>query len=254
MVRKIIAAAVFVLALTTTPLFAQAPAASGAPPPAPPPKPWSGNVSFGLSLTNGNKDTTNFNLGFEAKYDPKTKNVFKTSGLFLYGKTGDELSAEQYGLTLRDEYSFNPRAFVFGDLRYLHDHFKGISYLYSPSAGIGYKVIDVPTTALSVSVGAGGVWEKDIGFDVQASGALTFDEKFTHKLTKTATAGQAFSGLWKTSDMGDALYAFGVNLAASITSQAQLKVEMLDTYKAKPPDPKMKSNDIALVMGVVYKF
>jgi len=230
------------------PLMAQTPAA------APPPGPISGNVSIGLALTNGNKDTTTFNGGYEFKYDPKTKNVFKSAGLLLYGKSDGEKTAEQFGLTFRDEYALTPRAFVYGDFRYLHDRFKGIEYLLSPTGGAGYRVVNLPATSLVVSAGLGAVSEKDYGFDLHTTGAVTFDEKLTQKLTSTATAGQSFAALWKTSDFGDALYAFRVNLAAGITSQAELKVELIDTYKNKPPDPALQKNDVTLIMGLVYKF
>ncbi len=123
----------------------------------------------------------------------------------------------------------------------------------APTAGIGYKVVDLPATALAVSAGGGGVWEKDYGFDTASSGALTFDEKFTHKLTATATVGQTFLALWKTSDFEDALYTFGVTFAAAITKQAQLKAQLLDTYKNKPQDVTLQKNDISLIVGVVYK-
>ena len=238
-----------VLLALALPLMAQTPAA-----PAEAPKPTSGNVNVGLALASGNTDTSTFTAGYEVKYDPKTKNVFKSTGLFLYGQTEGEKTAEQYGLTFRDEYALTPRAFVYGDFRYLHDRFKGISYLLSPTAGAGYKVVDLPSTQLALSAGAGLVTEKDYGFDLTTSGAVTFDEKFSHKLTATATAGQTVSGLWKTSDFGDALYGFGVNLTASITSLAQLKLELLDTYKTKPPDPALEKNDVLFIMSVVFKF
>jgi len=249
-VRTSISAALITLLLGAVPLMAQ-PAAA---PDAKPPEPTTGNVSLGLALTSGNKDTTTFNAGYELKYDPKTKNVFKSSGLFLYGKSDGEVTAEQYGLTFRDEYAVGPRAFVFGDFRYLHDKFKGIDYLLSPTGGVGYKVVDMPKTSLDVSGGLGFVSEKDTGFDLHTSGAVTFDQKLTHKLTSTATLGQTFAALWKTSDFSDALYGFGVSLAAAITGQAQLKVELRDTYKNKPPDPTLQKNDITLIMGAVYKF
>jgi putative salt-induced outer membrane protein len=230
----------------------QAPVAP--PAPAPPPPVWTGSVNFGLALTQGNSDTVNANGGFDVKYDPKTRHVFKTSGLFLYGETGGEATAEQYALTVRDEYSLNARTFVFGDVRYLHDKFKGISYLVAPTGGIGYKVADLPDTKLAVSVGGGGVWEKDYGFDRNSNAALTFDEKFTHKLTATATVGQSFLALWKTNDFADALYTFGANFAVAINKRAQLKVELLDTYKNKPQDTTLKKNDLSLIVGVVFKF
>jgi putative salt-induced outer membrane protein YdiY len=213
-----------------------------------------GSVNFGLALTAGNSDTLNANGGFEAKYDSKTKNAFKTAGLFLYGENQGAKTAEQYALTVRDEYALNGRAFIFGDFRYLHDKFKGISYLVVPTGGIGYKLADLPDTTFAVAIGAGGMWEKDYGFDTTSGGALTFDEKFKQKLTPTATVGQSFLGLWKTNDFADALYTFGANVAVAINKKAQLKVELLDTYKNRPQDVTLKKNDLSLIVGVVYKF
>ena len=104
-------------------------------------------------------DTVTFNGSYEVKFDPKTRNVVKSNGLFLYGKTNGTLSTEQYGLLIRDEYSLGPRTFVFGELRYLHDRFKGISYLLSPTVGAGYKVVDEKNMTLSLSAGVGAVSE-----------------------------------------------------------------------------------------------
>lgn len=251
--RQFVVLAGVVAALLVAPpvsVMAQAPAAA----PAPAPPDWTGSVNFGLALTAGNNDTLNANGGFDAKYDPKTKNVFKTAGLFLYGETEGEKTAEQYVLTFRDEYALNSRVFVFGDFRYLHDRFKGISYMVAPTGGIGYKVLDLPATTIGVGLGGGGVWEKDYGFETNSSGALTFDEKFTHKLTATATVGQSFLALWKTNDFEDALYTFGANLAVAINKRVQLKVEVLDTYKNKLQDTALQKNDVSLIVGVVYKF
>lgn len=242
-----------IVAFSTTLLLAAA-AFAQTPPPAPPPGPLTGNVSIGLALTSGNKDTSTFNASYEVTHDPKTKNVVKSSGLFLRGKSDGALTAEQLALVGRDEYTISKRTFTFGELRYLHDKFKEISYLLSPTAGVGYRFIDTAPTVLSASAGVGGVWEKNPGNDVHASGAVTAEEKFSHKLSPTATVTEAVSALWKTSDFADALYTFGGGLAVSIVSKAQLKVELLDTYKNRPPNPTVRKNDVAIVMGVVYKF
>jgi putative salt-induced outer membrane protein len=223
--------------------------------PATAPKPaTTGNVSAGLALTSGNKDTSTFNAGFEVVHDPKTRNVFKTSGLLLRGSSDGAVTAEQYGVSARDEHTIATRTFVYGDMRYLHDKFKGISYLLSPTAGLGHRVVDTAGTTVALSAGVGGIWEKDAGIGLHTSGAVTADEKLTHKISTTATATQNVSALWKTGDLSDALYTFGGSLAATIVARAQLKVEVLDTYKNKPPGPTLKKNDVALLMGVVYKF
>jgi putative salt-induced outer membrane protein len=246
-VRKSLIVLALASGLSAAPARAQAPAE-------PPPPAVTGNISFGLGVTSGNKDTTNFNAGYDFKYDPKAKNVVKSAGLFLYGKTDGDLTNEQYALTARDEYSLTPRAFVFGEMRYLHDRFKGIQYLVSPTGGAGYKLVDDKATALSVSGGLGGIWEKDYGVDLETDGAVTADEKFTRKLSASAEVGQSFAALWNIGDFGDALYSFRASLTAAVVGKAQIKLELLDTYKTRPPQPDLTSNDVTFITSIVYKF
>lgn len=109
-------------------------------------------------------------------------------------------------------------------------------------------------TELGVDAGLGVVWEKNPGVDVQASGAISASESVTHKLTKTTELAQKVAALWKMDDFGDSLYALSVGLAASVTTATQLKVELLDTFKNKPPSADIVKNDIALLVSFVYKF
>ena len=61
------------------------------------------------------------------------------------------------------------------------------------------------------------------------------------------------AALWKMDDFEDALYTFGIGLAASITPATQLKVELLNTLKNKPPSAAVKKNDVAVLVSFVYK-
>ena len=235
---------------------ASAAPATAQPPPAQtpaPPKIWTVTVSAGLALTSGNTDTSSVNAAYDVVYNPQTKNVVKSDGLFLRSATEDELSAHRTSLNIRDEYSLTPRFFVFGQNQYLKDEFKDIEYLLAPTAGVGYRIFDTAATKLTVDGSAGVVWEKNPGFDVDTSGALAFGEKLTQTLTATTTLTQAVAGLWKTSDFADALYTAGIGVAVAISTHTQLKVEILDTYKNRPPLPTIQKNDVAVLMAFVYK-
>ena len=235
------------------PAFGQAPpsdpAASSPLPPA-----LTGNVSFGLGLTSGNRDTMNVNGGYEFKYTPSPRNVVKSSGLFLYGETEGVPSNEQYGLNVRDEFTPNSRFFLYGEFRYLHDRFKGVDYLLSPTAGVGYKIVDGRRATLFVSGGAGGAWESDYSSRFRRSGAVTVDEKLTIRLTRTASVGQSLYALWNIVDARDALYVFRANVSAALASRMQLKFEVADTYKTKLPPTTRQNNDVAVIASVVYRF
>jgi putative salt-induced outer membrane protein YdiY len=240
------AGVVLLVVCAAPPVFGQA-----APPP--PPKVWQVTASAGLALTSGNSDTSTVNLAYDLTYDPQTKNVIKSDGLFLHGETEGELSAHRTGLNIRDEYKLTTHLFVFAQNQYLKDEFKDIDYLLAPTGGLGYKLIDTAMTKFGVDASAGGVWEKNPGFDVSASGAIATGEKLTQTLTSNTMLTQTFTGLWKTQDFEDALFTLGVSIAASMSTRTQLKIEALDTFKNKPPLPEIQANDVAVLMSIVYK-
>lgn len=236
---------VLVLVCSTSPVFAQAPPE--------PPKIWAVTASAGVALTSGNSDTSTVNLAYDLTYDPQTKNIVKSDGLFIHGKTEGELSAHRTGLNIRDEYKLTDRIFVFGQNQYLKDEFKDIEYLLAPTGGVGYKLIDTPETKLGVDGSVGAVWEKNTDLDVATSGALAVGQKLQHQLTGNTVLTETFAGLWKTQDLEDALFTLGVSIAASMSTRTQLKIEALDTFKNKPPLPTIQANDVAVLMSIVYK-
>ena len=145
------------------------------------------------------------------------------------------------------------RTSVFGQTQYLRDQFKSIDYLVSPTVGLNRILLKNDRTELNADAGVGAVWEKNPGLELQTDGAVGA-RKFTHKITSTTEFIQKVAALWKMDDFGDALYTFGAGLAASITTGTQMKIEFLDTYKAKPPLPGVQKNDIATLVSFVYKF
>jgi putative salt-induced outer membrane protein len=239
--------------LCSSPALAQEPCNC---PPAPPPPPpvWTGSAGAGLGLTSGNSDTRNLNLAFEATRDPKTKHVLKFAALYLWSSQDGEESANRLSLLGRDEYTLTPRAFAFGQVQYLRDPFKEIEYLIAPTGGLGYKIVDTDRTKFTVDGGVGASWEKNTGLDVTSSGAVTGGQRFSHKLSDTASVTQAIGALWRMDDFGDALYTFGAGIAATVTARTSLKLEVLDTYKTKPPSADVVKNDVALIASLAYKF
>ncbi len=246
---------VFVLGLffglATYPARAQEPPAAAAPPAAPPV--WAGSFGFGLTLTRGNTDTTDVNLSFDTKYTPSAANVFKAEGLYLRGRTDGDDTANRLAVKGRMEHLLGKRAFVFGQLQYLRDPFKGIDYLVSPTVGAGYKIVDTPAVQFAADTSLGAVWEKNPDVDVKASPAWAAGEKLAWKLSTVATLTQGAQALWKLNDFGDTLYTFSLGLASEVTKHTQLKAEFLDTYKTAPPAGS-ESNDASVLVSLVFKY
>lgn len=219
----------------------------------PPPKIWTVTAGAGAALTSGNSDTSSLNAAYDITWDPPNRHVVKSDALALRARTEDELTANRVGVNVRDEYHLTPRLFVFGQNQYLKDEFKSIDYLIAPTGGVGFKVIDTMATQLGVDGSAGGVWEKNPGLDVNGSGALAVGQKLTQTLTSNTTLTEGFTGLWKTSDFEDSLFTLGIGIAVAMSSHTQLKLEALDTFKNKPPNPTIEKNDLALLFSFVYK-
>ena len=235
---------------------AQTPPPPAAPPPqpAPPPPLWTGSAGFGLALNRGNTATTNLNLSAEATRDPKTDSVWKAKALYLRGENNDVLAVDRLLLEGRNERTLTDRVYGFGQVQFLQDEFKDIDYLLAVSGGVGYKLIADALTTLNVDGGLGVKREKNSDIDRRNDLVVAMSDKFEHKLSTTATLTQGFNALWKAQDFGDALYTLTAGVAAALTARTQLKLELLDTYSSRPPNPAVKSNDVAVLTTVVYKF
>lgn len=224
-------------------------------PPATPPGPpgWTGSAGAGLSMTNGNKDTSTVNAAYEVKRDAGTPFVLKSSGLFVWGKSDGELTSDRLSFDGRLERKLNPKTALFGQVQYLRDEFKAIDYLVSPTVGLSRLLVKNDRTELGVDAGVGVVWEQNQDLDLQTDGAVTAGQQFSHKLTATTEFKEKVGGLWKMDDFGDALYTFSTGIAVAVTSGTQMKIEFLDTYKSLPP-AGIQKNDVATLVSFVYKF
>jgi putative salt-induced outer membrane protein YdiY len=249
--RALIAA----LALLLLPRYAaaQQPAAAQAPP-APPPPPWAVSFSAGLTVSGGNSDVKQYNLGGEVLANPNPRHFAKLYGLFLHGEDTGELTVSRTALEARDQHFIRRGTFVFGQVDYLSDEFKHIDYLIAPVGGIGYQVVKNAAQELLVDAGLGGIWEKNPGREVHASGVLSAGESFKQQLNQAAKLTQEFRGLWKTNNFSDALLTVSVGVTTDLARHLQLKVDLIDSFKNVPPDPQTEKNDYTFVLAAVYKF
>ncbi len=230
----------------------QAPAAQPDEPPPPPPG-WTGSFGAGLALTQGNSDTSTVNVAYDVLRDTGSNVLFKSAGLYIRGESEGTRTTDRLSLDARVDRKLSERASLFGQLAYLSDEFKEIDYLASPAIGASYFLAKNERTELAVDGGVGMVWEKNAGRSVQTDGAVVAGQTFKLVLSETATFTERSSALWKMGDFDDGLYVFGVALAASVTTHTQIKAELLNTFKNRPPDD-VKKNDVAVLLSFVYTY
>jgi len=224
------------------------------PAPEPPPPTWVGSAGVGASLTSGNSDTLNYNLSFDVTRTPKARNVIELKALYLRGEQNGVIAVNRTSVGVRDQYTLSNRVYVFGQVDYLRDTFKRIDYLVAPAVGMGLKVIATEATQLSVDAGIGSISEKNPGLAARTNAALTASHQLTHQLTPTASITHGASALWKANDVSDGLYTVSLGLTTKVAERLQLSVNLLDTFKTKPPTAATKRNDVAFVAAITVKF
>jgi putative salt-induced outer membrane protein len=221
---------------------------------APPvPKDWTTSAGAGLALTSGNTDTKNYNLSFATKYDPKTKFVFKADALYLRGESNGTTQVDKASADARGEYSVSDRTFTFGEVAYVRDPFKGLSYFVAPLAGAGYRIIKSDTRNLTVDGAVGGEIESNTDLGRSTSGAIKAGENFDTALSPLTKVTQKLTGIWKANDFGDALYHFDAGLTTTVATHAELKFAYVYDYKSRTA-PSIRKGDSALFAALLFKF
>jgi putative salt-induced outer membrane protein len=251
MLRRSVGLAAATLTLAAVPALAQEEKMCPCPPEPPPPPAWSTNIGFGFAYTSGNTDTQNVNLTFEVTHDPKTKNVFRSDGLWIRNKTDGELSADRAAFTVRDEYTFSGRTFAFGELSYQQDAFKELDYLWTPLVGIGHHLVDSETFRLTVDGSVGGAFERLFEQDSTSDGTFKIGQELSWKISENARLSQSAWGLWKFQDLSDSYYNFTLSLSSTVTGWMEVKLSLVDDYKNKPASPELEKNDLALLANLV---
>ncbi len=218
-----------------------------------PPKAWTSSFGAGLAVTSGNTDTQNINVSYTTKYDPKTRFIFKADALYLRGSSNGVKQVDKATADARGEWSLSDRTFTFGEVNYLRDPFKGVSYFVAPLVGAGYKIIKTDTRNLSVDSAAGAEVESVAGIGRTTSGALKAGEDFDWTLSPASKVTQKLTSIWKTKDFGDALYHFDAGLTTTVAARVELKFAYVYDYKTRP-SIGAKKGDSALFAALLVKF
>jgi putative salt-induced outer membrane protein len=223
------------------------------PSPTPPPPPWRVSLGGGLSVTGGNTETSSYNVSVEAQYDPHTRNVVRGSGLYLRTSQDGVASANRTLVTGRDEYTPSGRAFVFGNVEYQRDRFKGVDHVVAPQLGVGFKIVENPKILCALDGGLGAAIEKLVGEDATTRLAVNASNRVEWKASGSTTVFQKANALWKAADFADAYYHAETGITTGLAKRLEVKFAFVDDYKTKPPSPALKKNDTSFLASLVFR-
>jgi putative salt-induced outer membrane protein len=146
---------------------------------------WSGTGKLGGVVTRGNTETKTVSAIVDVG-NTLDQWAYKFGGTILRTMTDDVTSADRWELRAETNYSFTPRAFTFGTLRYEQDSFTDYAYQATGAGGVGYRFVMTDATKLEATLGVGGRRAEIRVTDVvEESAILRGAMNFEHLLSPT---------------------------------------------------------------------
>jgi putative salt-induced outer membrane protein len=220
---------------------------------------WRGTTGISMSLSSGN--TTSRNILINGDTASKTANSKTSFGGYINKATANGVSnSNRWGTVGEYDYNLTTSLYGFGRLGFEADKIKHLKLRTSVGAGMGYHVINTPSTTFDVYGGLG--LSKDKYDLAQTIGSKT-DTRFSrtelmlgeaseHKITDSVNFKQKFelfNGI--TGDKAKRTQ-LSAGLDVSMSKNMTLNVGLMQTHN-NTVAAGTKKNDSQLFTGVSYK-
>jgi hypothetical protein len=228
---------------------------------------WSGRIGLGATVRSGNVDQTDLTANlFIERRDPSTRLTLQYDG--AYSVVQEERTTNNHRASLAfDVYAgkyASDRLYIRPvNIVYFRDEFQNIDYRITPSAGLGYDVIDDSKLEWSVNGGFG--WEFERFIEAPPGGDISTDDaavllgtNLDWEATSDIDLGFDFSTTIPIEDFQR--YNFRLKLYAEIEliNDFDLDIQIIwDRNNSPTPlsDGSLpKPDDVRLVLGVAYEF
>jgi putative salt-induced outer membrane protein YdiY len=217
---------------------------------------WTGAFDFGLALAEGNSETTNLSLAFNAD---RTTNRDKTSffATSLYSTnntTGESITTANVIRTGgRYEYNLSPRLFAYGAGGLEHDELQELDLRILLGGGVGWHAYKTETTVFDVFGGLN--WNKEyFENDIDRSSAeLQVGEELSHQLSERLLLKERFVVFPNLTESGQYRFAFDSSAITTLKKWLGWQITVSDRYLSNPL-PGIKKNDLILTTGLHITF
>jgi putative salt-induced outer membrane protein YdiY len=228
---------------------------------------WKGGVNIGFALARGNSDTTNLSTGLTA--DRKTlSDEVKVNASSIYTNSGPNTTGAAVGVTADEvlggfayDRNITKRLYGFGSGDFTHDALQDLVLRQIYTGGLGWHVINKPSTTLDTFLGvnythedySAGATPIVPGVDRDLPG-LTAGENYIHKFgaKNVFTANLIFYP--DLSDIAQYRVSLDSSFVTKMNSWLGWQTTVSDRYTTNPPIPGTKRNDVILSTGLNITF
>ncbi|CAH9059654.1 hypothetical protein PSECIP111951_02114 [Pseudoalteromonas holothuriae] len=225
-----------------------------------------GDVEFGLTASNGNKESTAFKLKSNVYQDfAKWRNHFKLDALYREESDNDtgqnEVSASRYFVSGQGNYKVgqdNASLFLYGD--YLNDKFSGKDYTTTAALGYGNRLYEGLKNTIDFDIGPGLYLSKTDKETELAQGKPRLKQgqlmrialQWERNISKRTRFNQDVSMEVSLSGLNDRLIS-ETALVSQVLGGVSLKMSYVYRYNSQPEEDKLKV-DTELGATLVYSF
>lgn len=224
----------------------------------PPPIAWTGSITVDGSLSQGDTYAEQFGLNVDLLRRSDNDRI-EAKGEYLFGKQKingvDTTSTDQWDIEPSYNYFLNKQLFVLGDIRVEKNRIQHLDLRVTPSAGVGYQIVETPDFNANVQGGLAWVYEDYTNVaapDENLSLRLAYhvDKTLWNEKLKLFSDCAYFPGI-QYGERFLIIFDAGLRLALTKTMFSELRGEA--DYDSHPA-PNSHRTDTQLTLGVGWTF
>lgn len=224
---------------------------------------WRGSGGAALSMTSGNSEATSLALTLSMSNQTlQDKTTLGAAYNYGRGKTAGVSTTTNNKWNAFGQYDYNlgPRVYGFGRLGGEGDQLAKLDLRANLSGGLGYKLVDTPSTSFNVFGGLGYTSDRySVLQTIDGRSATRFSrssvvlgEESSHKLSDNTRFSQRFEHAIGVTGDKARLSKFTAALSVAMSRSMSLAVGLTANHNSAPPNGQ-KSTDTLLFTGVNLK-
>ena len=212
------------------------------------------SLNAGVTLTEGNSETLQVNVGLRAKRVSGSSEL--TAGAdYNYGETGTNTTVENVSANVMFKQAVRERCYLYVAADYLYDDIAAVDYRVTVGPGLGLLFVKDEATALALEVGA--VWVTDEVAGVEDDyPALRAAQTFERKLNASAKLWESVAYISEFDDFDNYTLVAEIGVESALSETVSLRVVAQDRFDNTPGivgGKALDDNDFTLIAGVGIK-
>ncbi len=211
---------------------------------------WESEINAGLSLTEGNSETMQANVGLATKN--VSGDIEKTAGIQgNYGETGEDTTTENAKAEAKINKSLSDTTYSFLSGDVLYDDIAQIDYRAIVGPGLGKVLMQDDSAKLAGEFGVVYIFE-DVAMVEDNQVALRIGNTYERQLSETSKVWQKVEFIPAVEDFDDYLINAELGIEAAVAGDVSLRVVIQDRYDSTP-GAGLDENDLSVIAGLSYK-